>query len=104
MPETAGGTLAALSLISELATSLTIGTATVGMLLGHWYLTSPTMSIAPLSTANVCFASAAGLRLVVSALALAIGGTTLWNELTGTPLMWLWLRWLAGIVAPSCWH
>ncbi len=98
--ETLGASLSLVTAFSELATSLTIGGATVGMLLGHWYLTSPTMSIAPLSTANVCFASAAGLRLVVSALALAMGGASLWNGLTGTPLMWLWLRWLAGIVAP----
>jgi hypothetical protein len=99
--ETLGTGLTFLSIFSELATSLTIGGATVGMLLGHWYLTSPTMSIAPLSTANVCFASAAGLRLLISAIGLAVG----WQSLTdgglgGTPLMWLVLRWLAGIVAP----
>jgi hypothetical protein len=93
--------LSVLTTFSELATALTIGGATVGMLLGHWYLTSPTMSIAPLSTANLCFASAAGLRLVVSAAALAIGRQTLAEgNLAGTPLMWLVLRWLAGIVAP----
>jgi hypothetical protein len=90
-----------LTLFSELATSLTIGTATVGMLLGHWYLTSPTMSIAPLSMANACFASAAALRLVVSAVGLAVGRQILTVEnFGGTPLMWLVLRWLAGIVAP----
>jgi len=99
--ETLAPRLLLLTLFSELATSLTIGAATVGMLLGHWYLTSPTMSIAPLSTANVCFASAAGLRLLVSATGLAVGWQTLTNEsLGGTPLMWLVLRWLAGIAAP----
>ena len=55
-----------LTLISELSTSLLIGGATAGMLLGHWYLTAPTMSIAPLDRVNVCFGSAAVLRLVVS--------------------------------------
>ena len=99
--ESPGAGLMALGLFSELATSLTIGTATVGMLLGHWYLTSPTMSIAPLSTANLCFASAAGLRLVVSAIGLALGCQTLpAGSFSGTPLMWLVLRWLAGIVGP----
>jgi hypothetical protein len=93
--------LSFLTAFSELATALTIGGATVGMLLGHWYLTSPTMSIAPLSTANLCFASAAGVRLVVSATALAVGWQTLSEAaLAGTPLLWLVLRWLAGIVAP----
>jgi hypothetical protein len=90
-----------LTIFSELATSLTIGTATVGMLLGHWYLTSPTMSIAPLSTADACFASAAALRLVVSAIGLVVARQILTAEnFGGTPLMWLILRWLAGIVAP----
>ena len=90
-----------LTFFSELATSLTIGSAMVGMLLGHWYLTSPTMSIAPLSTANVCFASAAGLRLLVSAIGLVVGWPLLTAEqFGGTPLMWLVLRWMAGIVAP----
>jgi hypothetical protein len=59
------------------------------------------MSIAPLSRANACFASAAGLRFLISAIGLAVG----WQSLTegsfsGTPLLWLVLRWLAGIVAP----
>jgi len=99
--ETLGPGLTLLSLLSELATSLTIGSATVGMLLGHWYLTSPTMSIAPLSTANICFASAAGLRLLVSVAGLMVGWQALTGEsFGGTPLMWLVLRWLAGIVAP----
>jgi hypothetical protein len=99
--ETLGAGLTLLTIFSELSTSLTIGAATVAMLLGHWYLTSPTMSIAPLSTANVCFASATGLRLLVSATGLAVGWQTLTGEgFGGTPLMWLVLRWLAGIVAP----
>jgi hypothetical protein len=90
-----------LTVFSELATSLTIGGAVVGMLLGHWYLTSPTMSIAPLSTANVCFASAAGLRFLISAIGLAVGWQILIAaHVGGTPMMWLVLRWLAGIVAP----
>jgi hypothetical protein len=92
--------LAALTVFSELATSLMMGGALVGMLLGHWYLTSPTMSIAPLSTANICFASAAGLRLLVSAVALIIGGQNLATGLGGAPALWLVLRWLAGIAAP----
>jgi hypothetical protein len=99
--ETLGGGLTLLILLSELATSLTIGSATVGMLLGHWYLTSPTMSIAPLGRANICFASAAGLRLAISAIGLGMAWPTLKSDsLGGTPLMWLVLRWLAGIVAP----
>jgi hypothetical protein len=98
--ETLGPGLIVLTITSEAATSLTIGTATVGMLLGHWYLTSPTMSITPLGTANLAFAFAAGLRLIVSGVGLAVAWPTMADSFRGTPLMWLILRWLAGIVAP----
>ena len=89
--------LGLLTVASELATSLMIGTATSGMLLGHWYLTAPTMSIAPLGRANVCFASAAVLRLAVS----LVGLILVWPVLNGgTPVLWLVLRWTAGIAGP----
>ena len=51
-----------LSLFAELATSAVLGSAVVGMLLGHWYLTSPTMSIAPLHRLIAVFAAAARAR------------------------------------------
>ena len=92
--ETAVGVLA---LVSEIATSLLIGGATAGMLLGHWYLTAPTMSIAPLGRVNACFGSAAVLRLVVSLAGLVL----VWPRLAGgTPVLWLVLRWTAGIGGP----
>ena len=61
-----------LTLFSEVATSLLIGGATAGMLLGHWYLTAPTMSITPLGRVNLYFGSAAVLRLLVSLIGLAL--------------------------------
>ncbi len=86
-----------LALVSEIATSLLIGGATAGMLLGHWYLTAPTMSIAPLGRVNACFGSAAVLRLVVSLAGLVL----VWPRLAGgTPVLWLVLRWTAGIGGP----
>jgi hypothetical protein len=89
--------LGALTLVSELATSLLIGGATAGMLLGHWYLTAPTMSITPLGRVNLCFGLSAVLRLVIS----LIGLVLVWPKLTGgTPVLWLVLRWAAGIGGP----
>jgi hypothetical protein len=86
-----------LTLFSELATSLLIGGATAGMLLGHWYLTAPTMSITPLGRVNVCFGAAAVFRLVVS----LVGLVLVWPHLAGgTPVLWLVLRWVAGIAGP----
>jgi hypothetical protein len=89
--------IGALILSSELATSLLIGGATAGMLLGHWYLTAPTMSITPLGRVNLCFGAAAVLRLAIS----LVGLVLVWPNLTGgTPLLWLVLRWAAGIGGP----
>jgi hypothetical protein len=90
-------TIGGLTLFSELSTSLLIGSATTSMLLGHWYLTAPTMSIDPLYRANACFAGGAVLRLLASSGGLAVG----WSSMAaGTPTLWLVLRWIAGIVAP----
>ncbi len=89
--------LGALTLVSELSTSLLIGGATAGMLLGHWYLTAPTMSITPLGRVNLWFGWAAVLRLVIS----LVGLVLVWPNLTGgTPVLWLVLRWVAGIGGP----
>jgi hypothetical protein len=87
-----------LTVVSEISTALLIGVATTGMLLGHWYLTAPTMSITPLARVNAYFGSASVLRFVASAIGLAIA----WRSLGGgTPLVWLSLRWLAGILCPA---
>lgn len=85
------------AVLSELSTALLLGGATTGMLLGHWYLTAPTMSITPLNRVNLYFGAAGLSRLVLSAVALWLA----WDRLTG-PTHWVWLslRWSAGIVAP----
>jgi hypothetical protein len=83
--------------LSTGATAAVMGGAVTGMLLGHWYLTAPTMSIAPLSRLNLHFGIALGMRLVISGLAMVLGG----SSISGS-LLWTWwlLRWLAGILAP----
>jgi hypothetical protein len=67
-------------------------------LLGHWYLTAPTMSIKPLSTLTLLFGGAVGLRLLLSGLswglfAAEISGSTHWT--------WFALRWVAGIAGSA---
>ena len=50
----------------------------VGMLLGHWYLTTPTMSIEPLKRVNL-FLGIAGLsRLIASTVAVLFLGFIAW--------------------------
>jgi len=82
---------------SELATAGSLGGAMTAMLLGHSYLTTPTMSLDPLKRLNLYFGIAVIVRAIISAIALAF----VWNSLNGsTYWMWLSLRWLAGILGP----
>ncbi|MFO1044438.1 MAG: hypothetical protein U0941_21915 [Planctomycetaceae bacterium] len=86
-----------LLLISQLATAAVLGGAVTSMLLGHWYLTAPTMSIEPLKRLSLLFGIAVGIRLVVSIIGWATGGHGL---VDGTHWTWFALRWLAGIAGP----
>jgi hypothetical protein len=91
---------------SELANAGVLGGAVVGMLLGHWYLTAPTMSIEPLKRINLFLGIASILRFAISAAIwlLFLGGAEdADGRLIGSsaaPSSWLGLRWLAGIVGP----
>lgn len=83
--------------LSNLATAAVLGGAVTGMLLGHWYLTAPTMSIEPLKQLSLYFGAAVLLRLVVSAAGWFIAGAALHD---GTHWTWFAMRWLAGILGP----
>lgn len=95
-----------LAVASEFAGAAVLGATVVGMLLGHWYLTTPTMSIEPLKRLNLFLGMAGVLRLIVSAVVVLM----LWNGVfessealvrTATvPKVWLGLRWLAGVIGP----
>ncbi len=92
-----GSTDSLVGLFSELATSLILGANMVGMLLGHWYLTAPTMSIQPLFRLNAFVGMSGVFRLLVSAVALA-----LYVSLLSSTTQWVWvsMRWIAGVVGP----
>ena len=85
------------TLASAVSSAALLGSAVTGMLLGHWYLTAPTMSLVPLVRATACFGAAAVLRLVVAGLSLWLAGD---EFLSQAPAAWLALRWLAGILGP----
>ncbi len=95
-----------LAILSEVASAGVLGSAVVGMLLGHWYLTTPTMSIEPLKRLNLLMGIAGVLRFVVSAVIVLmfVGGAVDANDritsLSDAPSTWLGLRWLAGIIGP----
>jgi len=93
--------------LSELATAGVSGAAVGGMLLGHWYLTAPTMSTSPLNRVNVWLGFWAGLRLLLAIVAMAMfhaavfgDGTSSNSGASSTHLVWLSLQWLCGMLGP----
>lgn len=74
-----------------------LGGATTGMLLGHWYLTAPMMSIEPLKRLTNLFFAALVVRFLVSWWAWSQSAESLHGSLIWT---WLALRWIAGIICP----
>ena len=91
---------------SEFIGAAVLGSSVVGMLLGHWYLTTPTMSIEPLKRLNLILGISGVLRLIASTTVLLM----LWNgafdtveqslSFVAVPKTWLGLRWLAGVIGP----
>jgi len=96
---TAAGKPIALQLADRITGGLLLGLVTTAMLLGHWYLNTPTMKLEPLKRLIVLLGAAIALRVGVS----ATGG---WLEVAahsasgGLPESWwlfVLLRWLAGV-------
>jgi len=95
--------------LSNVVGASVLGGTMVGMLLGHWYLTTPTMSIEPLKRVNLLLGIAGLSRLIASTvtvlffwadkLSAAKVGSEL-PEFMAVPHAWLFLRWLAGVVGP----
>lgn len=86
--------------VADVATgSGVLGLTIAAMFLGHWYLNSPTMRIAPLKSLVAAMALAVALRIVLcgAGLAAALNAGT---SFAGLSLALLALRWLAGLAAP----
>jgi hypothetical protein len=86
-----------LALVTEILSALVLGLALTAMLMGHWYLIAPTMSLQPLLRLLYALFVAVGLRAVPA----ACDFVTLWQVRSSfETLEWLWLavRWGAGIV------
>jgi hypothetical protein len=88
-------------LADRLSGGLVLGLVTTAMLLGHWYLNTPTMKLEPLRRLIVYLGAAIVLRMLVCG-----GGA--WLEATGhlTPsggalttwMLFVSLRWLSGLI------
>ncbi len=84
---------------SFLAGAAAVGTVLTGMLLGHWYLVTPALSVAPLNRINLLlfFSLLAQAFLVLINLGpWANGADRMWQEYGPV----FWLRVLIGIVFP----
>ena len=84
-------------LLSDLASAAVLGATLTGMLLGHWYLTTPTMSIGPLSWFARALAVAAVARMLMTSLSLFRFGFAS-HDLVH--LLWLIVRIIGGILVP----
>jgi len=83
--------------VAAFSAGLLTGGLVTTMLLGHWYLTAPTMSLEPLERLTLYFGGAGVLRVLVATAALIQG----WSQLGGqSHTLWLVLRWVAGLIGP----
>ncbi len=83
---------------SDVASSLVLGSTLTAMLLGHWYLTTPAMSIKPLWWFNRMLILSAVLRLAFSCAALWQFG---FDGHDLTRWLWLILRLAGGGLVPA---
>jgi hypothetical protein len=91
---------AALMQISIVSSGLLLGLTTAAMLLGHWYLNSPGMQLAPLRRLLAAVAFAIVLQAVVSAIGLACE-LRYANELSSHWLLFVLLRWSFGLIGAA---
>ncbi len=86
----------AMQLLSDFSTAAVLGAVLTGMLLGHWYLTTPTMSINPLWWFNYSILVSAIVRMAASFWSVSAFGL----PAESTQQIWLGIRWVGGIISP----
>lgn len=85
-------------MLADISSSAVLGATLTGMLLGHWYLTTPTMSLRPLKWFCPVLGLAALARCLVTCLSLSVAG---WESADLVRCLWLGMRLLGGIVVPA---
>jgi hypothetical protein len=81
-----------------------LGSTMAAMLLGHWYLNTPTMQLGPLKRLVLGMALAVALRAVIAGLGLGMNLMEA-SHLGPSFLIFISFRWLAGLLgsAVMCW-
>lgn len=96
-PSSPGGSvLQPLQIVSVVLSGLVLGLTVAAMLLGHWYLNSPGMELAPLRRLLVAAASAVVLKALQSGACLIAQATT--TSATTEWSLFVALRWSFGLV------
>jgi hypothetical protein len=83
--------------VANISSGFLLGATTAAMFLGHWYLNSPTMELAPLRRLLLAMGAAVILQAVVSAVGLACE-LMFADRITTQWLLFVLLRWLFGLV------
>ena len=87
-----------LSVLDRITSGRLIGFAVTSMLLGHWYLNTPTMKLAPLKRLLFWLAVAVFLRMGVCAIGVQIRCFGSDANPSDTWYIFLALRWLSGLI------
>jgi hypothetical protein len=93
----------ALNAAGRWGSAAALGSTLTAMLLGHYYLTSPAMSIEPLKRFVRAMAGSLAVRAVLAAVGLALWASGAVAPATSEPIsaLFLGMRWGLGIVAPA---
>jgi hypothetical protein len=86
--------------LDRICGGLVLGSVTTAMLLGHWYLNTPSMKLGPLRRLVIFMALAIVARMVLGGICAGLEANrlSLGGHLTTSWLVFLSLRWLAGFV------
>jgi len=86
-----------LGVLSTVSSGLLLGITMAAMLLGHWYLNSPTMELAPLRMLILVLAAALLLQVILSTMGL-VGEIFSVEQLSTRWVFCVLMRWLFGLV------
>ncbi len=90
----------ALDILTPVTSGAVLGSTMAAMLLGHWYLNSPGMKIAPLERLLLVMLGALAAQTVLSAIGLVLSREAV-AAFTPGQLALLGLRWLAGLAGAA---
>jgi hypothetical protein len=96
LPSSASPLAAVLWILEAPTAGLLLGGTLAAMFLGHWYLNTPTMEMAPLNRLIGVMSIALGLR--ITAVSAGVAAIVAADELASLNMPLLALRWLAGLI------